>query len=115
MNRNWLYVFLSGILEIFWVSGLKHSETIVGWSITVVALALSFLLIVLASRQLPVGTVYAVFAGIGTGGTVLAESIVFGEPFQLSKIILIAVLLIGVIGLKMVTGDQEKHKEKTVH
>ncbi|ASA26410.1 DMT family transporter [Paenibacillus donghaensis] len=108
MNRNWLYVFSSGILEIFWVSGLKHSETIAGWIFTVAALACSFYLVVLASRQLPVGTVYAVFAGIGTGGTVMVESLVFGEPFKLLKILLIVVLLVGVVGLKMVTANTEK-------
>jgi paired small multidrug resistance pump len=60
----------------------------------------------LAGRKLPVGTVYAVFVGLGTAGTVLSEIIFFGEPFKVEKIILILLLLAGVIGLKLVTKDE---------
>ncbi|MCU6797790.1 multidrug efflux SMR transporter [Paenibacillus sp. WQ 127069] len=106
MNRYWIYVVLSGILEIVWVTGLKHSETALEWTATAVAIVISFLVIILAARRLPVGTVYAVFAGIGTSGTVLVEMLIFGEPFNVAKIMLIAVLLAGVIGLKIVTTEE---------
>ncbi|GGD73567.1 DMT family transporter [Paenibacillus nasutitermitis] len=112
MNRYWLYVILSGLLEIVWVSGLKHSDTALEWVGTGIAIAISFLAIVLSSSKLPVGTVYAVFAGLGTGGSVIVEMLLFGEPFKISKIILVAVLLAGVIGLKAVTG--EKTREEAV-
>lgn len=52
-----------------------------------------------------VGTVYAVFTGIGTAGTVASEMLFFGEPFKLLKVLLICVSLAGVIGLKLVTAD----------
>ncbi|NMO94532.1 DMT family transporter [Paenibacillus lemnae] len=107
MNRNWMYVFLGGLIEIVWVSGLKHSDTALQWTGTVIAIAASFYLIVEASKRLPVGTVYAVFTGIGTGGTVAAEMILFGEPFQVTKVLLIGVLLAGVVGLKLVTADSD--------
>ncbi len=55
------------------------------------------------TSRLPVGTVYAVFTGLGTGGTVVGEMLLFGEPFQWSKTLLIALLLAGVVGLKLVT------------
>ncbi|SFL80099.1 paired small multidrug resistance pump [Paenibacillus sp. 1_12] len=105
MNRYWIYVVLSGILEVVWVTGLKHSATALEWTATAVAIIISFLVIILAARRLPVGTVYAVFAGIGTSGTVLVEMLMFGEPFKLSKILLIVLLLAGVIGLKIVTTE----------
>lgn len=115
MNRQWLYVCIGGIIEVVWVSGLKHSNNIWEWIGTVLAIMFSFLLIIMASKKLPVGTVYAVFTGLGTGGTVLAEMILFGEPFRLSKVLLILLLLSGVIGLKLITDkDMTSSKEANI-
>ncbi|TWT08234.1 multidrug efflux SMR transporter [Planococcus sp. CPCC 101016] len=108
MNLNWSFVLLAGILEVFWVSGLKHATNTFEWGITIGAIAVSFFLLTLASKKLPIGTLYAVFAGIGTAGTVLAEMLVFGEPFNLMKIVLIGTLLCGVIGLKVLNSKEEK-------
>ncbi len=66
MNRNWLYVILGGVVEVLWVSGLKHSTNLLEWILTIAAIAVSFYLIIDASNHLPVGTVYAVFTGLGT-------------------------------------------------
>jgi paired small multidrug resistance pump len=103
MNRSWLYVIIGGLIEVIWVSGLKHADSMLAWIITVLAIGASFYLIIQAAKRLPVGTVYAVFTGLGTGGTVIAEMLLFGEPFQWSKTLLIALLLAGVVGLKLVT------------
>ncbi|MNJ56198.1 Multidrug resistance protein YkkC [compost metagenome] len=73
-----------------------------------IAIIVSFTLMIRASRFLPVGTVYAVFVGLGTAGTVFAEIILFGAPVQMEKVVLIAVLLLGVIGLKMLSKDKKK-------
>jgi paired small multidrug resistance pump len=105
VNRYWMYVLFAGILEILWVTGLKYSGTTLQWVGTVTAIILSFSAIILATKSLPVGTVYAVFAGMGTGGTVLVEMLIFGEPFSLIKILLIILLLCGVIGLKVITSE----------
>lgn len=115
MNRQWLYVFIGGIIEVVWVSGLKYSNTIWEWAGTAIAIMFSFFLIIMASKKLPVGTVYAVFTGLGTGGTVLAEMLLFGEPFRLSKVLLILLLLSGVIGLKLITdNDTTPSKEANI-
>ena len=108
MNRNWLFVLIAGVLEIFWVSGLKHANDYLEWGITIFAIALSFTLLTYASKSLPVGTLYAVFTGIGTAGTVLAEMLVFGEPFNIYKIFFIGTLLCGVVGLKVLSGTKDK-------
>lgn len=107
MNRNWLYVLLSGLVEILWVTGLKNASNVWEWLGTLMAIAASFYLIIEAAKRLPVGTVYAVFTGIGTAGTVATEMLVFGEPFHLTKVLLIGVLLAGVIGLKLVTVESD--------
>lgn len=105
MNRNWLMVLLAGIVEVFWVMGLKHADSGLTWLGTAVAIYISFELLIRSTAKLPVGTVYAVFTGIGTAGTVLAEMLFFGEPFRLAKILLIILLLAGVIGLKAITKE----------
>ncbi|MBC1522287.1 DMT family transporter [Listeria aquatica] len=112
MNVNWIKVFIAAFFEVFWVIGLKHATNTLEWIGTVIAIVISFYLMIMAGRKLPVGTVYAVFVGLGTAGTVFSEILFFGEPFKLAKVLLILLLLAGVIGLKLVTKDKvEKEGE----
>lgn len=104
MNKNWLKVVIAGVFEVGWVVGLKHSTTPLTWGLTLVAIFFSFYLMISASEELPVGTVYAVFVGIGTTGTVLLDALLFGHSLSVAKVSLIVILLVGVIGLKMVTA-----------
>lgn len=99
-------VFVAIFFEVFWVIGLKHANSVSAWVFTMLSIIISFSIMIMASKKLPVGTVYAVFVGLGTAGTVISEILFFGEPFSLSKIVLILLLLTGVIGLKLVTQDQ---------
>lgn len=108
MNTNWIKVFVAAFFEVFWVIGLKHADDFWTWSGTVISIIISFYLMIMAGQTLPVGTVYAVFVGLGTAGTVISEIVFFGEPFKLSKTLLILLLLTGVIGLKLVTKDNVK-------
>ncbi|WP_080845903.1 DMT family transporter [Cytobacillus gottheilii] len=105
---TWFIVFIAAFFEVFWVIGLKHAENPFQWAGTFVCIAVSFYLMILAAKNLPVGTVYAVFVGLGTAGTVIAEMVFFGEPFKLSKMILIGILLIGVVGLKLVSDEKKE-------
>ncbi|WP_409341259.1 DMT family transporter [Paenibacillus sp. MBLB4367] len=111
MNRNWLMVIGAGVMEVAWVTGLKHSSAWWEWLLTIVFIAISFDVLIRATRVLPVGTVYAVFTGLGTAGTVIMEMIVFGEPFSWTKVLFILILLAGVIGLKMVTKSKDEEGE----
>jgi paired small multidrug resistance pump len=110
VNRSWIYIFIGAFFEVIWVIGFKHADDVASWAGTIVALVVSFYLIITASAKLPVGTVYAVFTGLGTAGTVLAEMFFFDEPVKLAKLLLIALLLAGVLGLKLV-GNQSNQKE----
>ncbi|WP_153733413.1 DMT family transporter [Sporosarcina obsidiansis] len=105
MNIIWMKVMIAAIFEVFWVVGLKHAEGFWTWTGTVIAIIVSFYLMIMASRKLPVGTVYAVFVGLGTAGTVFSDIVFFGEPFEKAKVILILILLTGVIGLKLITEE----------
>ncbi len=108
MNTNWIKVIVAAFFEVFWVIGLKHADDFWTWAGTVISIIISFYVMIMAGRKLPVGTVYAVFVGLGTAGTVIAEILFFGEPFKMSKILMILLLLAGVIGLKLVTTDKVK-------
>ena len=108
MNRTWLLVVVAAVFEVGWVAGLKHADSIWTWALTIVALVVSFVVLIRASQKLPASTVYAVFVGLGTAGTVAGEMLFFGEPFRWSKVILIALLLCGIIGLKLASAEHSE-------
>lgn len=112
MNRSWLLVMAAAVFEVLWVAGLKHADTWGEWVFTAAAIAISFAGLIVSAKRLPAGTVYAVFVGLGTAGTVIAEMIWFGVPFQWTKLALIALLLTGVIGLKLVTKSSGDHQQR---
>ncbi|MBP2239702.1 paired small multidrug resistance pump [Cytobacillus eiseniae] len=108
---TWLKVFIAAFFEVFWVIGLKHADQWWEWIVTIISIIISFYLMIMAGKKLPVGTVYAVFVGMGTAGTILSEILFFNEPLRISKLILVAVLLIGVLGLKLVSEEKEIEAE----
>jgi paired small multidrug resistance pump len=113
MNTNWVKVIVAAFFEVFWVIGLKHADDFWTWNGTVIAIIISFYLMIMAGKKLPVGTVYAVFVGLGTAGTVFSEILFFGEPFIVEKALLISLLLAGVIGLKLVTTDKVQEGDES--
>lgn len=108
LNKEWLKVIMAAFFEVFWVIGLKHADDIWSWIGTAIAIAVSFYFMIMAGKSLPVGTVYAVFVGLGTAGTVITGILFFNEPFNVTKIWLIVLLLAGVVGLKLVTKEEEE-------
>ncbi|MEH7352625.1 multidrug efflux SMR transporter [Neobacillus drentensis] len=105
MNRSWGLVILAGLIEILWAMGLKYSSNWISWAGTFLLIYLSFVVLLKAIKKVPVATAYAVFTGIGTAGTVLIEMIAFGEAFSWTKVFFILLLLVGVVGLKLVTSE----------
>lgn len=105
---SWIKLLIASVFEVGWVVGLTHSDTVVEWIGTVIAIFMSFYLLINASQRLPVGTSYAVFVGLGATGVTIMDMVVFDEPFHLVKVILIAVLVIAVMGLKFVTTEEVK-------
>lgn len=108
MNSTWVQVFIASLFEVLWVVGLKYAYDFWTWLGTVICIGLSFILLISAARHLPVGTVYAVFVGLGTAGTALVDVVVFEESLSLMKLLLLAILLAGVIGLKLVSGEKKE-------
>ncbi|HGF7194410.1 TPA: multidrug efflux SMR transporter [Vibrio cholerae] len=100
----WFIIFLAGICEIAWAIGLKYSE---GFSkplasvATLSALVISFVLLGIALRTLPLGVAYGIWVGIGAVGTALAAAFLFGETLTLIKLISLFLIVAGIAGLKM--------------
>lgn len=104
---SWLYVLFAAIVEVFWVIGLRYSDTFWEWTGTVIMIIFSFYFIIKACEKLPAGTVYAVFTGSGAAAIVLIDVVVFGTAFSVVKGFFIGLIIIGVIGIKMTTSEPE--------
>ena len=99
----WFMLVLAGLFETGWAVGLKytHGFTRLWPSVgTVAAMVASFLLLAHAMKTLPVGTAYAVWTGIGTAGAFIAGVGLFGETVSLPRLLVLAMILVGIAGLK---------------
>ncbi len=104
---HWMYLLIAGIFEISWAVGLKFSHgfsQIIPSIITVVCMILSFYFLALALKNLPLGTAYAIWTGIGTIGTVIFGILLFKEPVTAMRIVCIALIISGITGLKLITN-----------
>lgn len=103
---SWIYLFIAGLLEIGWAVGLKYTEgftKVVPSVLTLVAMAGSVLLLGLALRNLPLGTAYAIWTGIGTVGTAIFGMVLLGEPAGALRLACIGLIVAGIFGLKLLT------------
>lgn len=110
----WLYVLFAAIVEVFWVIGLGHSDTFLKWTGTVVMIIFSFYFIIKACEQLPSGTVYAVFTGSGAAAIVLVDLIIFDAEFSITKMFFIALIIVGVVGIKITTDSDNEPTESKI-
>jgi quaternary ammonium compound-resistance protein SugE len=100
----WVLIVVAGILETVWALGLKYSDGFTKfWPsvFTIITAIGSFWLLSVAMKSLPVGTAYAVWVGIGVLGTVIFGIILLGEPVNPLRIIGIALILAGILALKL--------------
>jgi quaternary ammonium compound-resistance protein SugE len=103
----WILLLIAGLLEIGWAIGLKHTDGFTRlWPTvaTVAAMVSSVVLLGLAVRTLPIGTAYAAWTGIGAAGTVVLGILVLGEPATVARLVCVALIVGGVVGLKLVEG-----------
>lgn len=108
MNQmtSWILLIIAGLLEVCWSMGLKYADgftKLVPSVFTLVTLALSMLLLAKATQNLPIGTAYGVWVGIGALGAAIFGIILFKEPVSPAKIFFLIMLLISIIGLKFST------------
>jgi len=102
----WIYILIAGVLEICWAIGLKYSDGFrrpTASVVTVVLMILSFLFLAKGLRTIPVGTGYAVWTGIGAAGTAILGIILFKEPLTIARLVCLALVIGGIVGLKLVS------------
>ena len=102
----WILLVLAGLFEIGWAIGLKYTEGFTRlwpsvW--TVAAMIVSLGLLGLAMKSLPVGTSYAVWVGVGAVGTAILGIVLLGEPATAGRIASLALIVAGIVGLKLST------------
>jgi quaternary ammonium compound-resistance protein SugE len=102
----WTILVLAGLFEVGWAIGLKYTE---GFSRlwptiwTALAMIISLWLLGLAMKSLPVGTAYSIWVGVGSVGTVILGIVLLGEPANAARLISVALIVAGIIGLKLAT------------
>lgn len=100
----WIILFFAGLFEVGWAVGLKYTD---GFSrplptaLTITAMVISLGLLGLAMKELPLGTAYAIWTGVGAVGTVIAGIILFGESMALFRLASVVLIIAGLVGLKI--------------
>ncbi|MCG8331161.1 MAG: multidrug efflux SMR transporter [Chitinophagales bacterium] len=101
---SWIYLFLSGLFEVAFTTSMKYSEGFSNWKGTVgffVFGALSFGLLLKSMQSIEMGTAYAVWAGIGSSGTILVGLLLFNDAFNWYKLMFLSLIVIGIVGIKL--------------
>jgi quaternary ammonium compound-resistance protein SugE len=101
---SWLYLLLAGITEIGWPIGLKMAQSgeskITGIAVAIFFMTISGMLLWLAQKEIPMGTAYAVWTGIGASGTFLIGIWLYGDPTSLTRYLGVLFIILGVVVLK---------------
>ncbi|MBT3023443.1 MAG: quaternary ammonium compound efflux SMR transporter SugE [Candidatus Thiodiazotropha sp. (ex Lucina aurantia)] len=103
----WIYLFVAGLFECGWAIGLKYTEGFtkpVPSLLTIAAMAISFWLLSVAMKTIPVGTAYAVWTGIGAVGVALLGMVMFGESRDILRIVSLLLIVSGIVGLKLISS-----------
>ncbi|MGV8862768.1 MAG: quaternary ammonium compound efflux SMR transporter SugE [Pseudomonas sp.] len=101
---SWIILFFAGLFEVGWAVGLKYTEGFtrpLPTALTVAAMLVSLGLLGVAMKELPLGTAYAIWTGVGAVGTVIAGIILFGESAALFRLVSVGLILCGLAGLKL--------------
>ena len=105
---SWIYLLCAGVFEIVWAVTMKHTDgfTQLWPSIgVVVAMVISFIFLGIAIRHIPLGTAYAVWAGVGAAGAAICGVILYDEPTSLWRVLSLCAIVVGVLGLKLLHGQ----------
>ncbi|MFN3859734.1 MAG: quaternary ammonium compound efflux SMR transporter SugE [Caulobacter sp.] len=103
----WIILFIAGLFEIGWAVGLKFTDGFTRFWPTVwtaVSLVASMALLGWSVKTLPLGTAYAVWTGIGAVGTVVVGILLFKEPATVARLVCVAMIVAGILGLKLFSG-----------
>ena len=103
---DWIILVLAGLFEVGWAIGLKYTEGFTRlwpslW--TILAMLVSLWLLGIAMKSLPIGTAYSVWVGVGAAGTVILGIALFNEPANAFRLVSVALIIAGIVGLRLAT------------
>lgn len=104
----WFDLFVAGVFEVVWSTCLKYSHGFTDLKFTLLTfagMAASFWFLAHAVKVLPMGTAYAIWTGIGALGAVIVGIVLFKEPVTMPRLLFTALLLTGIVGLKLTSGE----------
>jgi quaternary ammonium compound-resistance protein SugE len=106
---NWVILLIAAVFEVVWAIGIKYTD---GFSKlwptvgTISAMIVSVYLLSVAAKTIPIGTAYAIWTGIGAAGTAILGMLLFGESRDVARILCILLIVCGVVGLKVFSGER---------
>ena len=106
---EWIYLVIAGFFEVGWALGLKYSQgftKILPSILTVIGMVASFYFLSLSLKSLPLGNAYAIWTGIATVCTVVLGIILFKDAINVMRMICIVFIVLGIVGLKLISIDQ---------
>ena len=104
----WIYLVVAGLFECGWAIGLKYTDgftKLLPSLLTISAMAISFWLLSVAMKTIPIGTAYAVWTGIGAVGVAILGIVLFGESRDIMRVICLLLIVSGIVGLKLVSSS----------
>ncbi len=104
---DWIYLIIAGMFEVAWAVGMKLSNGFSNLTIsilTILGMIASFYFLALALKNIPLGTAYSIWTGVGTLGTVILGIILFKEPINVARIVCIMFIISGITGLKLLSA-----------
>ena len=105
---KWIYLLIAGILEITWAVAMKMSNgftVLVPSIVTVVGYIASAVVLAIALKQLPLGTAYAMWTGMGIAGTTILGIFLFNEKLSLPQVLCVILIVVGIVGLKLLAKE----------
>lgn len=105
-HMAWVILVVAGLFEVGWAIGMKYTEGFTRlWPTvwTVLGMVISVWLLGIAMKSLPAGTAYSVWVGVGAVGTVILGIVLLGDPVNAARLISVALIVAGIIGLRLAT------------
>ncbi len=101
---NWILLIIAGLFEVMFAFCLGKAKEVYFWYLGFfISLTISMLLLIIVTKELPIGTSYAVWTGIGAAGTVIIGILFFKEPIEIWRVFFLSTLVLSVVGLKFVS------------
>ncbi|KZS23815.1 SMR family transporter [Wohlfahrtiimonas chitiniclastica] len=110
-NKAWFYVGLTSVFELIWLYGFNRADAPWEWALVVLFIFMDLNFLAKACQYLAAGTVYAVFAAVGTIGTILMDTFLLEQTISTAMMVCMGLILLGVLGLNLSDPSADEEEE----